>query len=188
MRQYRYDTSLGNLAHRISRGLGLRLLKKLQSEAIPVNQEQWCVISMLCFSGSTSQQQIADFLGYDKVKVLRLLLRLEKDKIICRKKDRNDRRINKVELTQKGKVYYDKIKILAEDTLSEAYSGLSSGEEKKLLKNLMKIKDNLEKQGCAKTGPRKYNHQPDHSPELRDEATDLAGLMLMPVIGAVTVM
>lgn len=145
MRQYRYETSLGNLAHRISRGLGYKLLKKLQSNGISVNQEQWCVISMLSFFESASQQEIADFLGYDKYKVLRLLLRLEKEKIIYREKDGKDRRINKVELTQKGKVYYDKIKILAEDTLSEAYSGLSSREEKKLLENLMKIKDNLEK-------------------------------------------
>jgi len=142
--KYSFDTSLGNLTQRISKSLGVLLVKKIQEDGISVNAEQWCVISMLKFQHQATQTDIGLFLGYDKVKVLRLIADLEKDGIVKRSTDRDDKRFKIVRLTEKGSETYRKIEVLARDTLAEATSGLSDAEVRNCISMLKKILGNLE--------------------------------------------
>ncbi|MDT8374248.1 MAG: winged helix DNA-binding protein [Bacteroidales bacterium] len=142
--KYSFDTSFGNLTQRISKSLGVLLVKKIQERAIPVSAEQWCVISMLYNHKRETQTAIGLFLGYDKVKVLRLIADLERAGIVERFKDNDDKRFNIVKLTEKGSETYRKIEVLARDTLAEATNGLSAAEVKTCISMLKKISRNLE--------------------------------------------
>ncbi|MBK7625622.1 MAG: winged helix DNA-binding protein [Bacteroidales bacterium] len=142
--KYSFDTSLGNLTQRISKSLGVLLVKKIQKGGISVNAEQWCVISMLKFQHQATQTDIGLFLGYDKVKVLRLIVDLEKSEIVERYEDKDDKRFKIVKLTEKGNETYRKIEVLARDTLAEATNGLSDVEVKNCIVMLKKISRNLE--------------------------------------------
>lgn len=144
MMKYSFDTSLGNLTQRISKSLGVLLVKKIQEDGILVNAEQWCVISMLKFQHQATQTDIGLFLGYDKVKVLRLIVDLEKSEIVERYEDKDDKRFKIVKLTEKGNETYRKIEVLARETLAEATSGLSDVEVKNCIVMLKKISQNLE--------------------------------------------
>lgn len=142
--KYSFDTSLGNLTQRISKSLGVLLVKKIQEDGISVNAEQWCVISMLKFQHQATQTDIGLFLGYDKVKVLRLIVDLEKSEIVERYEDKDDKRFKIVKLTEKGNETYRKIEVLARDTLAEATKGLHEAEVKICVSMLKKISQNLE--------------------------------------------
>jgi DNA-binding MarR family transcriptional regulator len=142
--KYSFDTSLGNLTQRISKSLGVLLVKKIQEDGISVNAEQWCVISMLKYQHQATQTDIGLFLGYDKVKVLRLIVDLEKSEIVERYEDKDDKRFKIVKLTEKGNETYRKIEVLAHDTLAEATNGLHEAEVKNCISMLKKISRNLE--------------------------------------------
>lgn len=142
--KYSFDTSLGNLTQRISKSLGVLLVKKIQEDGISVNAEQWCVISMLKYQHQATQTDIGLFLGYDKVKVLRLIVDLEKSEIVERYEDKDDKRFKIVKLTEKGNETYRKIEVLARDTLAEATNGLHEAEVKNCISMLKKISRNLE--------------------------------------------
>ncbi len=144
MMKYSFDTSLGNLTQRISKSLGVLLVKKIQEDGISVNAEQWCVISMLKYQHQATQTDIGLFLGYDKVKVLRLIVDLEKSEIVERYEDKDDKRFKIVKLTEKGNETYRKIEVLARDTLAEATNGLHEAEVKNCISMLKKISRNLE--------------------------------------------
>ncbi|PKP51391.1 MAG: hypothetical protein CVT92_12900 [Bacteroidetes bacterium HGW-Bacteroidetes-1] len=142
--KYNFDTSFGNLTQRISKSLGFSLASKLTNHGISITQEQWCVISMLYFQKQATQTEIGLFLGYDNVKVLRLIARLEKAGIIERNAGSIDRRFKIVNLSGLGKEYYIMIEPHAKMTLEEATKGLSSEETDLCVKILKKISNNLE--------------------------------------------
>jgi MarR family transcriptional regulator, organic hydroperoxide resistance regulator len=144
MMKYSFDTSLGNLTQRISKSLGLRLVSKLESHDISITAEQWCIISMLKFQRQATQTAIGLFLGYDKVRVLRLIEGLERVNIIERSTDNNDKRFKNVKLTELGNQYYSKIEVHAKKTLEEATNGLSREELNSCISTLKKITGNLE--------------------------------------------
>lgn len=145
MMKYSFDTSLGNLTQRISKSLGFRLVSKLESNDISISAEQWCVISMLKFQHQATQTAIGLFLGYDKVRILRLIEGLEKAGIVERSVDNNDKRFKVVKLTESGNQYYYIIEVYAKETLIEATKGLSSEEVKTCIPMLKKILENIEK-------------------------------------------
>jgi DNA-binding MarR family transcriptional regulator len=142
--KYNFDTSLGNLSQRVSKSLGSLLVSKLEKQGIPVTAEQWCVISMLYSHKQASQTDIGLFLGYDKVRVLRLIERLENEGIVERSTHVQDRRIKIVKLTEKGGKYYKQVEIHAKKTLEEATTGLTPGEVDLCLTFLKKVSENLE--------------------------------------------
>jgi DNA-binding MarR family transcriptional regulator len=144
MVKYSFDTSLGNLTQRISKSLGVSLVTKLQEHEISVTAEQWCVISMLYNHKCETQTAIGEFLGYDKVRILRLIKALEKSGIVERLIDSNDKRFKIVSLTESGNHLYRLIEVHATETLREATKGLNSQEVKTCTSMLKKISLNLE--------------------------------------------
>lgn len=155
--KYNFDTSFGNLTQRISKSLGFSLVSKLKNNGISITQEQWCVISMLYFQKQATQTEIGLFLGYDNVKVLRLIARLEKAGIIERNAGNVDRRFKIVNLSGLGKKYYKIIEPHAKMTLEEATKGLSSEEAGQSIKILKKILNNLDATNLVKSNDKRIN-------------------------------
>ena len=138
--KYSFDKSLGNLTHRISSQLGIRLTNKIGISVTPL---QWSVISMLYFYKNQSQAEIALFLGHNKVRVKRLIDDLENTNFVKRFINKKDKRFNRVKLTKQGEILYEKIAPIARQTVKEAYCTFSEGEIVQCEKVLSKIYQNL---------------------------------------------
>ncbi len=78
------------------------LTRKLALHGIDMTIEQFKVMVVLWKEGTSTQQNIADFVGKDKASVTRLIAGLEKRSLIARTADENDKRCNLVTLTPQG--------------------------------------------------------------------------------------
>lgn len=75
---------------------------KLQKNGINITPEQFLVLDILWEKQSLSQQNIADIIQKDKNSVTKIIDSLEKKNLVTRVMDKNDRRINKIELTEEA--------------------------------------------------------------------------------------
>ncbi len=75
---------------------------KLQDHGINITPEQYLVLDILWEQQSLSQQSIADIIQKDKNSVTKIIDSLEKKNLVRRVVDKNDRRINKIELTDEA--------------------------------------------------------------------------------------
>jgi DNA-binding MarR family transcriptional regulator len=78
------------------------LTRQLSIHGIDMTIEQFKVMVVLWKEGSSTQQNIADFVGKDKTSVTRLIAGLEKRSLIQRATDCQDKRCNLVTLTPQG--------------------------------------------------------------------------------------
>ena len=143
-REYKFSRSLGMLSGQISKGLGKNLQKHFDKNDIDLDPISWSIISFLKKHPKSTQQDIVKFLWIDKVKVKRVIDKLEAAGLVKRDIQQEDKRFNIVKLTDEGKSLFDKVVTFAEDTLTKAFDGFSEGEEKQLLDYLIRIKKNLE--------------------------------------------
>ncbi|MFY9143170.1 MarR family winged helix-turn-helix transcriptional regulator [Sulfuricurvum sp.] len=96
------DASLGCLTNLSAMAARHFLTRQLSLHGIDMTIEQFKVMVVLWKEGSSTQQNIADFVGKDKTSVTRLIAGLEKRSLIQRKTDCQDKRCNLVTLTPQG--------------------------------------------------------------------------------------
>lgn len=75
----------------------------LKADDIPLTREQWSIMAVLWEKEGRSQQVLADATYRDRPGITRLIDNLEKEKLVMRKPDPEDRRSNLIFLTSKGK-------------------------------------------------------------------------------------
>lgn len=140
---YSFEKSLGRITHQVSKGLGEKLVRKFSEHNLEIDSYQWTIISYLYHNQKAIQNDIAKFMGLNKVRVMRILDILEENGYIKRLIAKNDKRQNIVELTAEGEKLYSMLAPMAEETLKEAYSGLTEEEIKQCLETLNKIQKKL---------------------------------------------
>ena len=140
---YKFEKSLGRLSRQVSRSLGIRLENKFRLAGIQMNGVQWSIISMLWQNRCVTQQCIGTTLEMDKVTLTRAVSSLEKQGYIERSQLKSDRRINEIMLSNKGKNIYNILAPLAEETLSEAFEGISEEEARTMMDTLDRVYRNL---------------------------------------------
>lgn len=96
------DESLGCLTNLSAMAARNYLSRQLTSNGIDMTIEQFKVMVVLWKEGSSTQQNIADFVGKDKTSVTRLIAGLEKRSLIERSTACQDKRCNHVTLTPQG--------------------------------------------------------------------------------------
>jgi len=143
-REYHFNRSLGMLSRQVSIGLGRYLTSCLQKRGFNIEPASWSIISFLMNRPDQTQSEIVDFLWINKIKVNRILNKLEQEGILKREINDKDKRYNRVNLTEKGKTMYDKALICANESLSKAFEGFTEKEEKMLIDMLLRVKDNLD--------------------------------------------
>lgn len=144
---YSFEKSLGKITHQVSKGLGRKLVHKFAQQNYHLNSSQWTVISYLSSHKEGIQKEISEFIGVNKVMMKRILDSLEKEGYVKRIPVKSDKRQNKIRLTRKGEKLYETLTPFAEETLQEAYSGLSEQEINQCLNTLKKIQETLSQSG-----------------------------------------
>lgn len=133
------------LAGRVPMLVNRFLSQQLKNEGIPLTREQWSVLAVLWKSDGCPQQHIADATYRDKPGITRLIDNLEKDNLVERRNDKNDRRLNLIFLTPKGRAIEDKVMKVANETLEKATENLSEQEILTIKNGFEKIYENIKK-------------------------------------------
>ena len=81
-------------------------------------------MAVLWENDGCSQQYLADRSFRDRPSVTRLIDNMEKDGLVRRKPDINDRRSNLIFLTKKGKQMQEKVMSLVSATVEESIKGI----------------------------------------------------------------
>lgn len=142
--RYNFNDSFGFIVVKAGRLIENKLKSNFEKENIDVTPQQWSVLTSLWNEDGISQQELANSFSKDKTSMTRLLNNMEKNELIIRKQDENDKRSKKIYLTYKSKLLKrDSIKI-AEKTLIDTLVGIDHGELKASKKVLKQINGNLE--------------------------------------------
>ncbi len=142
--KYNFNESIGFIIVKAGRLIENKLKADFEKEKIDVTPQQWSVLTHLWNEDGISQQNLADAFSKDKTSMTRLLNNMEKNDLIIRKQDEEDKRNKKIHLTFKSKLMKkDTIKI-AEKTLMETLVGIEHKDLRLSKKVLKQINNNLE--------------------------------------------
>ena len=106
---------------------------------------QWMVLRRLGEQPGVSQSELAEMLEVERATAGRLIDKLEENGWLERRADNEDRRINRIYLTDKGRSVHDIIGPIAEAMVEEELSGLSRKERELLTDLLLNVKQRLQK-------------------------------------------
>jgi DNA-binding MarR family transcriptional regulator len=81
-----------------------------------------------------------------------LLDRMERAQLLARKTDPNDRRAQRVRLTDRGRTVEETALEVVEDTLAKMLTGVSENDLEKLQSSLRRVLENTEEQGSTGGG------------------------------------
>lgn len=121
------------------------IAQQFKGSAVAFTREQWTILVQLWKQDGVSQQVIADETGRDKPSTTRLLDNLERDGYVDRKAAPEDRRLNLIFLTQKGKDAEQSVMQVANKALDDITAGLTAAEMETVKKVFEKIYSNISK-------------------------------------------
>ncbi len=117
---------------------------RLQENGINITPEQYLVLDILWEKQSLSQQNIADIIEKDKNSVTKIIDSLEKKNLVKRVVDKNDRRINKIELTDEAIALEKVTTEVAINFMNDAVKGIDNQDLDNFVKVMQQLKNNLE--------------------------------------------
>ena len=120
-----------------------RLQKKFNAQGLNLTIEQWSVLYHLWKEDGKSQQELCNATFRDKPSITRLVDNLEKSGLVKRVPSENDKRINKIHLTEQAFLLHEQTMLLAEETLNEALEGVPAEHIDLCKEVLQKVYDNL---------------------------------------------
>ena len=92
---------------------------------LDITPEQWTVLIFLWKKDGVSQQELCNATFKDKPSMTRLIDNMEKQHLVVRILDKQDRRSNLVYLTKDGKALEEQAWPIANKTLAEALQGIN---------------------------------------------------------------
>jgi len=137
------EVVFGVLSGKTSTAISRRLYREFRAAELNLTPEQWTILLSLSYKDGITQQELASTTFKDKPSITRLLDNLQKQSLIVRLGDKNDKRINNIHITKLGCILNDKAKAIAAQTMKDALIGISEDEIrigetilKKIFKNL----------------------------------------------------
>lgn len=113
---------------RTARLLRLHFTRFAEKSGYDITQEQWLILNKLAQNPGVSQLGLADALIHDKPNITRILVGLEKKKLIRRRSDTEDRRILRVTLTPAGEKLQEEFSALVAAEREHLQDGLSEAD------------------------------------------------------------
>ena len=111
-----------------STAIARRLQKNFKQAGVEITIEQWSVLYHLWKEDGQSQQQLCEATFRDKPSITRLVDNLEKQGLVKRTANKDDRRVNKICLTPEAEKLQEQSMELANQTLNEALAGVTNGQ------------------------------------------------------------
>ena len=126
-----------------STAVARRLQKNFRQAGLDITIEQWSILYHLWKEDGLSQQELCTRTFRDKPSITRLIDNLEKQQMVKRVPSKEDRRINRVYLTEEAKQLQDTTIQLANQTMDEALTGVNREDIEVVKLVLQQVYDNL---------------------------------------------
>src|ERR1019366_3545087 len=117
----------------------------------PFSLTQARVLFEIAHQPGTRSANLATELGLDPAYLSRLLATFERRKLVVREQSRDDRRVNHLRLTAKGRAAFTRLDALSRQQSGELLANLKSAEQQRLTDSMAAIQELLDP--GAKTGP-----------------------------------
>ena len=122
----------------------LRTVFDRRVRTMGLTRGQWLVLTRLHRRPGASQTELADMLEIDRASAGRMIDRMEKNGWLERRPDAEDRRVNRLHLTKEARKIHAAIWAIAEATVDDALSTLSSAERTQYTTLTAKVKGRLQ--------------------------------------------
>ena len=125
--QFNFDIQLifAILNGKVSAAINRKLYRNFRSNNLEISPEQWTVLIFLWEKDGVTQQELCNATFKDKPSMTRLIDNMERQHLVVRISDKNDRRMNLIHLTKTGKELEEKARGVATQTLKEALHGVT---------------------------------------------------------------
>lgn len=127
--------SIGYIINRTAKAFVKALESQLRKN-VGVTAGQWKVLVMLVDQNGLTQKEIADRLGLDGATIIPIIDKMEKDKLVIRKVDPDDRRNNRIYRTVRADALWDKMVQCASDVKEISLNGISD-QNVKIMKEVL---------------------------------------------------
>jgi MarR family transcriptional regulator for hemolysin len=108
-----------------------------------MTRAQWGVLLRLDRREGMTQAEMADALEIQPISLVRLIDRLCEQKLVERRPHPSDRRANRLYLTPKGRATLERLAPLGREISGDVLSGFEEREIRQMLRQLLRIKDNI---------------------------------------------
>jgi DNA-binding MarR family transcriptional regulator len=140
---FKFEDSFGRILGVAHTSLFRHLSKLMKDKNLPITPEQFSVLSHLWQQDGLQQTALALCTNRNRANVTRILDILERESIVERRDDTNDRRVFRIYLTEKGKSLREATAKCAEQSINDSLKGLTKEEIDTCIKVLLKIKSNI---------------------------------------------
>ena len=120
------------------------LQEQFKEHGLDLTKEQMVVLKRLHDEDGLSQNELAFLTLRNKSSLTRLLTKMEKKGYITRKQCKEDKRINKVFLTDNGRDVFRRTKPAINEMISTMEQNISISEKHQIIKTLKKIQTNFD--------------------------------------------
>lgn len=138
-----YEKTLGRQIGVLYHNLSRRLNGLLNESGAGITVDQFRLLTMLWKTDGITQQQLAVQLGRDRASITRMADILEEQGILNRISDKNDRRINLIYLTKKGRELEPGAAACAQQALDEMTQKFDASEKAAFAHLLQRAIENL---------------------------------------------
>ncbi|MBT8307279.1 MAG: MarR family transcriptional regulator [Maribacter sp.] len=119
-------------------------LQELFTEfGLDLSKEQMIVLKELNVQDGLNQNELASLAFRDKSSMARLLSKMERKNYIRREQSKEDKRINLVYLTEKGRVVYKQTRPVLKKLIKTMEQNITKSEKKQLIQILKKVQFNF---------------------------------------------
>ncbi|MBB6461487.1 MarR family winged helix-turn-helix transcriptional regulator [Flammeovirga kamogawensis] len=108
---------LTKIIAQVSRIGNYMLGRQFEREGLPISREQWDVLVMLWEKDGRAQQEFATFLLKNRASITSLIDNMEKNNLVTRVPNPNDKRSKLIYLTRKARDLKDKVIGIAEESI-----------------------------------------------------------------------
>ena len=137
------DEVFNVLVGKISGAINRTFLRAFSAQGIDITTEQWSVLACLWEKDKVTQQTLCNLTAKDKPSMTRLIDKLEKQNLVTRVSDHNDRRINLIHLTSSGATLQEKANEIVQNIVNRTLNGITEDEINFVRIALKKIMVNL---------------------------------------------
>ena len=136
--------NIGYLMNRTGLRMKLVLQKTFNEQGYSLTAEHYGILQKLYESDNLTQVELANLLSKDKPNITRIIDVMEKNNLVQRNADPNDRRKYLIGLTPYAKSIKEELFSIVKTIKKKAYQGLSTSDLTMLKTHLNRIFENLE--------------------------------------------
>lgn len=116
---------------------------KLKQQGLNISMEQAIILKILHEEDGRPQNDMALVTNRHKATLTRLLDTMEKNHLVVRIPDKEDKRVKRIYLTKLGRQYFTAMGKVFEEAANEVQKGLTKTEIKTLISILKKVQGNI---------------------------------------------